>query len=615
METIFLYFGKMILVSAVMSAYYLLFLRDKTFHHYNRFYLLGTMVLSLLLPLLKVEYFTIETDSRILLLLNQFNQNSAQEVENSFNFWNFGALILGIVSFFLLAKLTLGLVKIHQLKKEFPKESIEGITFYNTNLHDAPFSFFRNLFWKKSILINSDLGKQILKHEMVHIEQKHSFDKLFVQIIQSLFWFNPIFYFIKKEITLIHEYLADKKAVKNADTRAFAQMLLASNFSGNVLPATSPFLSSNLKKRLKMLTQKNTKYSYARRILALPILFGVSFALLVNAKNIEIKKQNKAIEIAVQELKKDTVKEKDVQKLLEAQQAKINKASEKIKKENEKIATLSEQTRKKSEELQKIAKEKGANSYDYELKAKELENLGNEIDRIANSEAYQNNWKEFELNFTEMDKVFNSDEFKDQFKMNEEKMKELEKKFNSKEFKDKIIRIQKVRTPQMMDVEVPAPITPPISIEKLKNSPNSNLTKEEIKKLDKLSKERAELSKKQAELAKKQAEIAKQQAEISRKYAQNNPWVIAIDANVPKDGVVNISADKIKYNLTTRNSEVEGLKSMKVFSDKSIKYYINGKLSTKEEMDKLNPNDIATVNVNKNVNNGKEEGEIRIQTK
>ena len=605
----------MILVSAVMSAYYLLFLRDKTFHHYNRFYLLGTMVLSLLLPLLKVEYFTIETDSRILLLLNQFNQNSAQEVENSFNFWDFGALILGIVSFFLLAKLTLGLVKIHQLKKEFPKESIEGITFYNTNLHDAPFSFFRNLFWKKSILINSDLGKQILKHEMVHIEQKHSFDKLFVQIIQSLFWFNPIFYFIKKEITLIHEYLADKKAVKNADTRAFAQMLLASNFSGNVLPATSPFLSSNLKKRLKMLTQKNTKYSYARRILALPILFGVSFALLVNAKNIEIKKQNKAIEIAVQELKKDTVKEKDVQKLLEAQQAKINKASEKIKKENEKIATLSEQTRKKSEELQKIAKEKGADSYDYELKAKELENLGNEIDRIANSEAYQNNWKEFEFNLNNIDEVFNSEEFKNQFKLNEEKMKELEKKFNSKEFKDKIIRIQKVRTPQMMDVEVPVPITPPISIEKLKNSPNSNLTKEEIKKLDKLSKERAELSKKQAELAKKQAEIAKQQAEISRKYAQNNPWIITVDANVPKDGVVNVSADKIKYNLTTKNSEVEGLKSMKVFSDKSIKYYINGKLSTKEEMDKLNPNDIATVNVNKNVNNGKEEGEIRIQTK
>ena len=304
METIFLYFGKMILVSAVMSVYYLLFLRDKTFHHYNRFYLLGTMVLSLLLPLLKVEYFTIETDSRILLLLNQFNQNPVQRIENTFSLWDFGTLVLGIISFFLLAQLILGLMKIHQLKKEFPKESIEGISFYNTNLHDAPFSFFRNLFWKKSILINSDLGKQILKHEMVHIEQKHSFDKLFVQMIQSLFWFNPIFYFIKKEITLIHEYLADKKAVKNADTKAFAQMLLASNFSGNVLPATSPFLSSNLKKRLKMLTKKNTKNSYARRILALPILFGVSFALLVNAKNKEIRDFN----VSVSKMLKDTAR-------------------------------------------------------------------------------------------------------------------------------------------------------------------------------------------------------------------------------------------------------------------------------------------------------------------
>lgn len=620
----------MILVSAVMSAYYLLFLRDKTFHHYNRFYLLGTMVLSLLLPLLKVEYFTIETDSRILLLLNQLNQNSSQEVENIFNFWNYGALILGIVSFYLLAKLTLGLVKIHQLKKEFPKESIEGITFYNTNLHDAPFSFFRNLFWKKSILINSDLGKQILKHEMVHIEQKHSFDKLFVQIIQSLFWFNPIFYFIKKEITLIHEYLADKKAVKNADTRAFAQMLLASNFSGNVLPATSPFLSSNLKKRLKMLTQKNTKYSYARRILALPILFGVSFALLVNAKNIEIKKQNKAIEVAVQELKKDTVKEKDVQKLLEAQQAKINKASEKIKKENEKIATLSEQTRKKSEELQKIAKEKGADSYDYELKAKELENLGNEIDKIANSDGYKDEIsflmemkngldqiEGFKLNNLEFNKELdNGLEYKifvDNTSNNFSSIKELEKKLNSKEFKNGIVKIKKVEFHKKNDGKVQS--FPSMNIENFNWTDKSKLSKAEQKKLEKLSKERRDLAQKQAELAKKQAEIAKQQAEISRKYAQNNPWVITVDANVPKDGGVSVSADKIKYNLATRNSEVEGLKSMKVFSDKSIKYYINGKLSTKEEMDKLNPNDIATVNVNKNVNNGKEEGEIRIQTK
>ena len=429
MEAIFLYFGKMIICSAVMSAYYLVFLRDKTFHHYNRFYLLSTVILSLLLPLLKLEYFTIETDSRILLLLNQFQQNTVENSTQSFDFWRVGIAILAFVSLFLILKITIGLFRISKLRKEFPKETLEGITFYNTNLQDAPFSFFKNLFWKNSILINSDLGKQILKHEMVHIEQKHSIDKLFIQIVQSVFWFNPIFYFIKKEINLIHEYLADHKAVKQSDTRAFAQMLLASNFSGNVLPATSPFLSSNLKKRLKMLTKQKTKFSYARRILALPILFLVSFALLVNAKNKEIKETNKAIAIAVQTLKKDTTirKQVPVDSLVKFHQEKIKDASEKLKKENEKIATLSEETRKKSEELKTIAKEKGNDSYEFQLKAKELDNLGKEIDKVAQSDDYVKNVKILEFSGKELGDFFNSKEFKEKFKFDEKKLKELEK--------------------------------------------------------------------------------------------------------------------------------------------------------------------------------------------
>jgi hypothetical protein len=91
METIFIYFGKMIVCSAVMSAYYLIFLRDKTFHHYNRFYLLFTVIVSLFLPLLKVEYFTIETDSRILFLLNQFQGKPMLQAKNLsiFGVWDF----------------------------------------------------------------------------------------------------------------------------------------------------------------------------------------------------------------------------------------------------------------------------------------------------------------------------------------------------------------------------------------------------------------------------------------------------------------------------------------------------------------------------------------------
>lgn len=302
META-IYCLKAIVCSGILYAYYLLFLKDKTFHHYNRFYLLLLVVVSLILPLLKIEYFTIEFSDQVFIVLNKLqsytNSKNTNDGINYLKYINFGMIGIAIL---LLLKLLFGIFKIIRFKTQFQKENFEGINFYQTNLSEAPFSYFKNLFWKNTIVINSDLGKQILKHEMVHIEQKHSYDKIFIEIVTAIFWFNPFFYLIKKEINLIHEYLADNKAVRQSDTKAFAQMLLASHFSGNQLPATSPFLSSNLKKRLKMIQKPKTKYGYVRRISALPVLFTVAFAYMVNAENKEIEKVNHDVEKIIQSL-------------------------------------------------------------------------------------------------------------------------------------------------------------------------------------------------------------------------------------------------------------------------------------------------------------------------
>ncbi|SFI53710.1 M56 family metallopeptidase [Halpernia frigidisoli] len=309
METLLIYFGKMILCSGVMFGYYFVFLKDKTFHHYNRFYLLSILFLSIFLPLIKIDYFTIEVNPDFFLLLKNLQTVSPQNLkQNDFNIYPFLFSVIGLVSVFFILKFLFGLIKIQKLKVKFPKTEFEGIKFYETPLEDAPFSFFRNLFWKDSIELQSDLGRQILKHEMVHIEQKHTWDKIIMSVVNSLFWFNPIFHLIKKEIFLIHEYLADKKTVKQSDTKAFAQMLLASHFTGTSLPATSPFLSSNLKKRIIMLKKSHTKFSYLRKISALPIVFFLAFAYLVNAKNREINLTNQEISKAVSKIKNDTIK-------------------------------------------------------------------------------------------------------------------------------------------------------------------------------------------------------------------------------------------------------------------------------------------------------------------
>jgi hypothetical protein len=642
MEALILYFGKVIICSGVMFLYYQLSLKDKTFHHYNRFYLLFAMIVSLFLPLIRVEDFTIEVSNDIYLLINKIqNLNTNKTADHDYIYFRIVFSALGLVSFYFLGKLIYGVLKIAQFKNQFQKETFEGVNFYQTNLSEAPFSYFKNLFWKNTIIINSEVGKQILKHEMVHIEQKHSYDKIFIEIITAIFWFNPFFHIIKKEISLIHEYLADKKAVKKSDTKAFAQMLLASHFSGKELQATSPFLSSNLKKRLKMLQKPQTKFGYARRIFALPVLFTVAFAYMVNAKNKEIAENNIEIEKAVSEIKKDTISPKNnIDQIVERQEAKISKANEKLKIQSEKLKTLSEKSKEKAAELKKIAKEKGDNSYEFELKAKELKQLSSEMDKVADR-----------IIVVKDDKViFNDIEFRTvspdgknyTFRLNENRGKRIDAsghvgyKILNNELDNRLKELSEGKeiysdndfpTP-------PTPITPPIvargytGMAKYSELKPYVLSKKDHKRLEKLSKEKAELSRKQAEISQKQAEIVRQKA-------QNNPWIISVDAHAKpnvsysvaskyvdsekKEGnkIIRTQTSRIitdgKDNLTSAINKVyvNGKDSF----EGNMKIIIDGKESSKDELNDLNPNNIRDINVRKNNVNGKMEGEISVNTK
>lgn len=608
------------------------------------------MVISILLPLIKVEDFTIEVSNNLFLLISQFqNINQEKTINNDYIYLTIIFSALGVVSLYFLAKFLYGIFRIRQLKSQFKKKSFEGVNFYQTDLSEAPFSYFKNLFWKNTIMLNSDIGKQILKHEMVHIEQKHSVDKIIVEIITSVFWFNPFFHIIKKEINLIHEYLADKKAVKQSDTKAFAQMLLASHFSGTQLPATSPFLSSNLKKRLKMLQKPKTKFGYARRIFALPVLFTVAFAYMVNAKNKEIKETNTEIDKAVAEIRKDTLSPKnEIDQIVKLQQEKISKASEKLKVQFEKLKTLSEKSKEKASELQKIAKEKGDKSYEFELKAKELKQLSGEMDKIARDKQFSADFEDLlsrrdkilaekdakvilkDLSFKrvfpdgdnykisvngesiDFDKLFDSKEFKD-LGLSEDKIKAIKSKFNSPEFKEKFDRINKVYIngkDLSPNVEELRKISNGFNLFDGTNSfSKKELTKKEKRKLEKLTKERAEAEKKLQEIRKQQREL------------QGNPWMLSVDAHAPKNIVksnysINFENDNTKLAAAAKKyKEIERATILKSnFEDDAI-IYINGKVATRNEVDALSPKEISKININKSNNNGDRKNEIRIETK
>ncbi|MDE3253638.1 MAG: N-acetylmuramoyl-L-alanine amidase, partial [Bacteroidota bacterium] len=275
------YFLQVILCSGIMMGYYWLVLRNKRFHQYNRFYLLGVALLSWIVPLIKISWghATADNDPQMIRFLSVVADNNS-EIESSFIHkgfmvnWTMLASILYItVSLLLLAGMIRAFVRIYQLLKVHSCKSMGDIYLILTQAKGTPFSFFRYIFWNEEIDIRSEAGKQIMAHELTHVRQKHSFDKIFMQVVLIIGWLNPFFWLMKKEMEMIHEFIADHKAVENGDAATLAQMILSAAYPRQQFAMTHPFFFSPIKRRLRMLSnQHRPQFSYLRRLVVLPLL-------------------------------------------------------------------------------------------------------------------------------------------------------------------------------------------------------------------------------------------------------------------------------------------------------------------------------------------------------
>ena len=289
-QIVITYILKTILISGIFLAYYWIALRDKKFHYYNRFYLLTASIMSLVIPLLKFDWFIVEkpviysSNEIVQFILPLSNVNKSIQ----YDWVDYSLVIAGIVAITLFSILLLNIIKIQLLKRKSDVTQMEGFDFINTNDDNAPFSFLNNLFWKQSISLQEEGGQQIFKHEITHIQQKHTWDRIYCQIITSIFWMNPFNWVIQKELVTIHEFIADESAVGDSNVEAFAKMLLQTHYGNHFLNPIHQFFYSSIKRRLFMLNQnKKTKFSHLRRLFVLPITICV--VLSFSIKTMEVK--------------------------------------------------------------------------------------------------------------------------------------------------------------------------------------------------------------------------------------------------------------------------------------------------------------------------------------
>ncbi|MCB0648383.1 MAG: TonB family protein [Saprospiraceae bacterium] len=266
---------------------YHLSLRKLTFFEVNRWYLLTSIILSILIPTVGP---LIEVNKPEIFVYNMETVTIATPIvmDQSRSFEDWAWLIAKFVYltgvFIALTRLSVGLYKIWRLYVGGKKLWKGNLHFVYNDAKHLPFSFLGSIYISNNVQLN-DRVKEVILHEEVHVRRGHTFDILFTELAHAIFWFNPIFIFYKRALKASHEFIADNVVSSASDKYAYIQTLVGTAVSGIQLELTNQFFHSQIKKRLEMMnTHTSRKSSLGRYFLAIPLIFALAIGF-ASAKN------------------------------------------------------------------------------------------------------------------------------------------------------------------------------------------------------------------------------------------------------------------------------------------------------------------------------------------
>ena len=290
MGTFLVYILKTAAFLAVFYLFYKLLMSRDTFHRFNRFALLGLLVLSSLLPLVEASVNSPAAVQETMLTLEQLllmadiqpeGESMAAATPSATVLWLRAALLIyltGIV--FFIARNLCSLARLGRLIRQGKREALDSYLpdrkEKNVRLvvHDHDIAPFSWMHW--IVIARKDLeenGREILIHELAHIRNRHSWDLLLADLCIFVQWFNPAAWLLKQELQNIHEYEADETVLREGVNARNYQMLLIKKAVGTRLYSmANSFNHSSLKKRITMmLKEKSNPWARAKYLYILPL--------------------------------------------------------------------------------------------------------------------------------------------------------------------------------------------------------------------------------------------------------------------------------------------------------------------------------------------------------
>jgi len=277
MHLIIIYLIKAAIFQALLLACYWLLLRRDTFYKMNRFYFIGGLILSLIVPLVNFDissWFRHKEAVQPVFVYQYIPDLSFQTLQpwwQQFSFGDYALMFFIAGSVIMLIRLLLQYLSIKKLETR-TKACFEE---YNIQLLDDavnPFSFGKTIYLNPHLHSEQEL-EEIIEHELIHIIQRHSIDIILASVNRCIFWWNPAAWVLNKVIRDNLEFIADKSILeKGFDRKHYQYHLLRISQLAYPNTVAQHFNFSNLKKRITMMNKKETnRYQKMKWLLLVPV--------------------------------------------------------------------------------------------------------------------------------------------------------------------------------------------------------------------------------------------------------------------------------------------------------------------------------------------------------
>ena len=287
-----IYDAKVAVALLVFYLFYRFLLKKETFHRFNRVVLVGTAVLSFLLPLCIITiHKPMETTAPLVtepaMVAELPEQELAPLVQVSEPWWHVALTILfwaGVA--FVLGRVLISILSILRIIRQGePVRKEDGCRILVTERDIDPFS------WMKSIVLSRKdweiPHESILAHEKAHIAYGHSIEILLVDVLSALQWFNPAIWMLRADLKELHEYEADDAVLRaGADLREYQYLLIRKAVSKSGYSVANSFNHSILKNRITMMSKSRSPLS--RGLRALWLLPLVCLAIGLQARTVYV---------------------------------------------------------------------------------------------------------------------------------------------------------------------------------------------------------------------------------------------------------------------------------------------------------------------------------------